>query len=102
MRYLIADDSGFLRSRLVEMLSEIEGVDIVGIDRKQGVYESVHYLAKQGYKRIAYLGSRIASRLDGFNKALNELRQEFDKVLLWVRRHMPPEEKFLYDKDKED
>jgi len=34
--------------------------------------------------------------------ALNELRQEFDKVLLWVRRHMPPEEKILYDKDKED
>jgi XTP/dITP diphosphohydrolase len=35
-------------------------------------------------------------------KALNELKQEFDKVLLWVRRHMPLEEKFLYDKDKED
>ena len=35
-------------------------------------------------------------------KALNELKQEFDKVLLWIRRHMPPEEKFLYNKDKED
>ena len=35
-------------------------------------------------------------------KALNELKQEFDKVLLWVRRHMPLEEKYLYDKDKED
>jgi XTP/dITP diphosphohydrolase len=35
-------------------------------------------------------------------KALNELKQEFDKVILWVRRHMPPEEKFLYHNDKED
>ncbi len=30
-------------------------------------------------------------------KALNELRQEMDKVLIWIRRHMPPEEKFLYE-----
>jgi XTP/dITP diphosphohydrolase len=35
-------------------------------------------------------------------KALNELKQEFDKILIWIRRHMPLEEKFLYDKDKED
>ena len=35
-------------------------------------------------------------------KALNELKQEFDKVLLWVRQHMPLEEKFLYNNDKED
>jgi XTP/dITP diphosphohydrolase len=42
------------------------------------------------------------SRVSHRAKALNELKQEFDKVLLWVRRHMPPEEKFLYDNDKED
>ncbi len=30
-------------------------------------------------------------------KALNELSQEMDKVLIWIRRHMPPEEKFLYE-----
>jgi XTP/dITP diphosphohydrolase len=42
------------------------------------------------------------SRVSHRAKALNELKQEFDKVLLWVRRHMPPEEKFLYDKDKEE
>jgi len=35
-------------------------------------------------------------------KALNELKQEFDRVLLWVRRQMPLEEKFLYHNDKED
>jgi XTP/dITP diphosphohydrolase len=42
------------------------------------------------------------SRVSHRGKALNELKQEFDKVLLWVRRHMPLEEKFLYDRDKED
>ena len=30
MRVLVADDSRILRSRLVDMLSEVEGVDIVG------------------------------------------------------------------------
>ena len=34
-------------------------------------------------------------------KALNELRQEMDKVLIWIRRHMPPEEKFLYELNPE-
>ncbi len=42
------------------------------------------------------------SRVSHRGKALNELRQEFDKVLLWVRRQMPLEEKFLYHHDKED
>ena len=37
------------------------------------------------------------SRVSHRGKALNELKQEFDKVLLWVRRHMPLEEKILYD-----
>jgi len=32
-------------------------------------------------------------------KALNELKQEFDKVLIWIRRHMPLEEKLLYKED---
>lgn len=35
-------------------------------------------------------------------KALNELRQEMDKVLIWIRRHMPPEEKFLYELNPEE
>jgi XTP/dITP diphosphohydrolase len=42
------------------------------------------------------------SRVSHRGKALNELKQEFGKVLLWVRRHMPLEEKFLYEKDKGD
>ncbi len=32
-------------------------------------------------------------------KALKELKQEFDKVLIWIRRHMPLEEKLLYKED---
>ncbi|MDJ0984872.1 MAG: XTP/dITP diphosphatase [Desulfobacterales bacterium] len=35
-------------------------------------------------------------------KALNELRQEMDKVLIWIRRHIPPEEKFLYELNPEE
>ncbi len=35
-------------------------------------------------------------------KALNELRQEMDKVLIWIRRHMPPEENFLYELNPEE
>jgi XTP/dITP diphosphohydrolase len=34
-------------------------------------------------------------------KALQELKSEFDKVLIWIHRHMPLEEKFLYNQNKE-
>ena len=37
------------------------------------------------------------SQVSHRGKALNELKQEVDKVLIWIRRHMPPEEQFLYD-----
>jgi XTP/dITP diphosphohydrolase len=35
-------------------------------------------------------------------KALSELKQEIEKVLIWIRRHMPPEEKILYEKGREE
>ena len=35
-------------------------------------------------------------------KALKELKQEMEKVLIWIRRHMPPEEKYLYEQGRED
>jgi XTP/dITP diphosphohydrolase len=53
-------------------------------------------------KTFGQMAIKEKSRVSHRAKALNELKQEFDKVLLWIRRHMPPEEKFLYDKDKED
>jgi XTP/dITP diphosphohydrolase len=37
------------------------------------------------------------SQVSHRGKALQELIQEFDKVLIWIQRHMPTEEKFLYD-----
>jgi XTP/dITP diphosphohydrolase len=41
-------------------------------------------------------------RVSHRGKALNELKQEFDKVLVWIRRHMPLEERYLYEPNKED
>ncbi len=37
------------------------------------------------------------SQVSHRGKALKELKQELDKVLIWIRRHMPSEEKFLYE-----
>jgi len=41
------------------------------------------------------------SQVSHRGKALNELKQEVDKVLIWIRRHMPPEEQFLYEQGGE-
>lgn len=49
-----------------------------------------------GQMTIAEKG-RVSHR----GKALAELKLEFDKVLVWIRRHMPPEENFLYHRDWE-
>ena len=35
-------------------------------------------------------------------KALKQLRQEFDKVLIWIHRHMPLEEQFLYHQERKE
>jgi XTP/dITP diphosphohydrolase len=53
-------------------------------------------------KTFGQMTIKEKSRVSHRGKALNELKQEFDKVLIWVRRQMPPEEKFLYHNDKED
>jgi DNA-binding LacI/PurR family transcriptional regulator len=56
-------------------------VDSVRIDRQQGVYDAVHYLAKKGKRRIAYLGQQHdRSRLDGYERAIAELSLE--KILV--------------------
>jgi LacI family transcriptional regulator len=52
-----------------------DGVDAVLIDRQQGVYDAVHYLAAQGRQHIAYLGPRERNRLDGYERALTELQR---------------------------
>ena len=42
------------------------------------------------------------SQVSHRGKALNEFKQEVDQVLIWIRRHMPPEEEFLYEQGRED
>ena len=42
------------------------------------------------------------SQVSHRGKALNELKQEVDKVLIWIRRHMPLEEQFLYEQGRLD
>lgn len=53
-------------------------------------------------KTFAQLSREEKSRVSHRGRVLNEMKQEFDKVLIWIRRHMPPEEKFLYGQVKED
>lgn len=54
-----------------------EPVDSVRIDRQQGVYEAVHYLARSGRRRIAYLGAMgDSTRLEGYHRAMAELGRE--------------------------
>ena len=39
------------------------------------------------------------SRVSHRGKALQELREEFDKVMIWIRRHLPVQEKFNCEDD---
>ena len=47
-------------------------------------------------KTFAQLTREEKGRVSHRGRALNEMKQEFHKVLLWIRKHMPLEEKFLY------
>lgn len=51
-------------------------LDAIRIDRQQGVYEAVRYLARQGRRRIAYLGLMEETRLVGYHRALRELDRQ--------------------------
>ena len=53
-------------------------------------------------KTFAQLTREEKSRVSHRGRALNEIKQELDKVLTWIRRHLPPEEKFLYAQNKEN
>ena len=46
-------------------------------------------------KTFAQLTREEKSRVSHRGKALMELQQEFDKVLIWIRQHMPQQEKFI-------
>jgi len=47
-------------------------------------------------KTFAQLTREEKSCVSHRGRALNEMKQEFDKILIWIRRHMPFHEKFLY------
>jgi len=49
-------------------------------------------------KTFAELTRAEKSRVSHRGKALRELRGEFDKVLKWVRQHMPPEDPWNWEK----
>jgi XTP/dITP diphosphohydrolase len=49
-------------------------------------------------KTFAELTREEKSRVSHRGKALRELRGEFDKVLQWVRKHMPPEDPWNWEK----
>ena len=70
-----------LRSGLPYVVIDPRGIrnvgtrfDAVTINRARGVYDAVHYLAKKGARRIAFLGPRDdRTRIDGYELALKEL-----------------------------
>jgi len=70
-----------LRSRLPYVVidpkaarNEQTRYDAVTIDRGRGVREAVHYLAKRGARRIAFLGPQDdRTRLEGYEQAMTEL-----------------------------
>jgi XTP/dITP diphosphohydrolase len=55
-------------------------------------YDPVFYFPSMN-KTFAQLTRDEKSRVSHRGKALREVRDEFDKVLIWIRRHMPVPEK---------
>jgi XTP/dITP diphosphohydrolase len=43
-------------------------------------------------KTFAQLTRAEKSRVSHRGKALRELRDEFEKVMIWIKRHMPPDD----------
>jgi XTP/dITP diphosphohydrolase len=52
-------------------------------------------------KTFGELSREEKSHVSHRGKALNELKDEFDKVLVWIRQHMPIQEKFRCEHDNE-
>jgi XTP/dITP diphosphohydrolase len=46
-------------------------------------------------KTFAQLTRKEKSRVSHRGKALRELQQEFDKVIIWIRQHMPQQERAI-------
>lgn len=51
-------------------------------------------------KTFGELSRQEKSRISHRGKALKELRDEFDKVMIWIRQNMPLQEKFICQDDE--
>ena len=51
-------------------------------------------------KTFGELTRKEKSRISHRGKALHEIREEFDKVLIWIRQNMPIQDKFICQKGK--
>lgn len=58
-------------------------------------YDSIFYYPPL-QKTFAELTRNEKNRVSHRGKALNELRDEFEKVLIWIDQHMPVLEKFVH------
>lgn len=56
-------------------------------------YDPVFYYSPLG-KTFAQLSRQEKSRVSHRGRAFRELKAEFDKILIWLRQHMPVQEKF--------
>jgi XTP/dITP diphosphohydrolase len=56
-------------------------------------YDPVFYYPPN-QKTFAQMSRAEKARVSHRGRALSELKSEFEKVLVWIRRHMPIEEKF--------
>jgi XTP/dITP diphosphohydrolase len=61
-------------------------------------YDPIFYYPPLG-KTFAEMTRAEKGRVSHRGKALAEVRDEFDKVLIWLERHMPVLEKFRLDKE---
>jgi XTP/dITP diphosphohydrolase len=52
-------------------------------------YDPIFFYPEAG-KTFAQLTREEKNRFSHRGKALQELREEFEKVIIWIRRHMPP------------
>jgi XTP/dITP diphosphohydrolase len=50
-------------------------------------------------KTFAQLTREEKNRISHRGKALQELRDEFEKVMIWIRRHMPPKDPWNWGRD---
>ena len=95
MRLLVADDSDFLRSRLVEVISEIEGTEVVGqaVDSNDVIQAIERHKPKQMsvldvLKAFVKFRREVIRRRVECQKKKAQDRFELVQAVLWVGTHI--------------